>query len=293
MLAGFGLGGLHGALLQADAEVVRGRMLLPPRQRLAQGGDGDGQVRGQVGRWQAGGVVQLAALHVQRGLRGQVLRLQLGLLGAGFVDGGDGGGPQVKALLCFGQGAVDGGQLLLQHAQGFLCHGQVQVLLGGAQHGRLPGRLPLQVTDVGAGVQLLLLGAAFGVVQGLAGLQCNLGGVAVGDRGAKVHPIVGAHAGRGKLRPLHLRFAIAAPDAGAQPQAGPPQRLGLLAQGLGAAVGGLGGQPLGVVALCGLPGVQQIGGLGRQGGQQGAGGSGQGNSQWVRFYKKSVFSPCG
>ena len=30
-----------------------------------------------------------------------------------------------------------------------------------------------------------------------------------------------------------------------------------------------------------------------QGGQQGAGGSGQSNSQWVRFYKKSVFSPCG
>ncbi len=145
--------------------------------------------------------MQLAALHVQRGLRGQVLRLQLGLLGAGFVDGGDGGGPRSKRSCASARVWCDGGQLLLQHAQGFLCHGQVQVLLGGAQHGRLPGRLPLQVTDVGAGVQLLLLGAAFGVVQGLAGLQRIWVALPWVTEVPKSTPLLVPMPGRGKFAP--------------------------------------------------------------------------------------------
>jgi hypothetical protein len=183
------------------------------------------------------------------------------------VRGGDGGSAQRETVLRLGGGLLHGLVLALQHLERFLRHGQVEVALRGAQHQRLLRGLPLQLGAVGLQAQLLLLGAALGVEQGLARLQRPARGRAAGDRGAEVHPRRLAEAGGRELRAAHLVLARGQARSGGQPHAGAPQRGRLLALGLRGGLRGTGHGQLGVVLLRGLPGLQQVGGPGSRGGQ--------------------------
>ena len=286
VLVGFGLGQLHRALLQQQAGVALCGALLPQQQAGggvvgvgagAWGGlAGLGQVGVQLGRGQAGAVGQGAALDVQLRLRGPLLGLQCGQAGLGFVGVGNGCAAQAVALLGGVKGLLHSGKLLLRYAQRFLCQGQAQVALGGAQHHLLLAGVPLQLGHVGLQLQLLLLGTPLGVVQGLAGLQLPACGRAAGDGGGKVHPPLGAHARGRELRPAHFAFAAAQACGQRQRHAGAPQGGGLRALGLGALQLGTGHGQLAVVLLCGLPGLQQVGGASQRGQGHQAGGQGEG-----------------
>ena len=288
VLVGLGLRDVGGQLLQADLGVAVLRLGLPVRQRgLGARGLGHqrcGQVRLQAVHGQAGAVGQLAAAQVQRHLGGEHLGAQCALARARLVRGGDGGGAQREAVLRLGGGLLHGLVLALQHLERFLRHGQLEVALRGAQHQRLLRGLPLQLGAVGLQAQLLLLGAALGVEQGLARLQRPARGRAAGDRGAEVHAVRRAHAGGRELRAAHVALARGHACGCGERHARAPQGARLVAQGLRRGLGRAGHGQFAVVLLRGLPGLQQVGGPGCGGGQcQGQQGGAPEGLHWEPF----------